>query len=49
MGSNLKIFIYFVFDFTITGLDVVVGAGGGIDIIGALIPAITGGNIMVFP
>jgi hypothetical protein len=42
-------FIYFVFDFTTTGLEVVVGAGGGIDIIGAFIPGITGGNIIVFP
>lgn len=48
-GKSLKILIYFVFDLTITGFADVVGAGGGIDIIGVLIPGITGGSIMVFP
>lgn len=49
-GSSLKMLIYLVFDLTTTGFEVVVGAGGGIDIMGALIPGITtGGNIIVFP
>jgi len=50
LGSNLNTFIYFVFGFIITGFVVAIGAGGGIDIIGALIPGITGWNIMLaFP
>jgi hypothetical protein len=49
LGRSLNMFISLVFDLTTTGLEAVVGAGGGIDIIGAFIPGMTGGNMIVFP